>query len=130
MVLLTLRMEGALDPGTFFLRNVVILRKPLLNPECLFLSISVTMVGISNDEVTREDLFDRLVLGRLSLESQDVGAVDCDMMEPWCASEPTVVADGDEFTALAGGEVWAGDRPRSSASRRRLSSTSFSVVLE
>lgn len=75
-------MDGALEPGGFFLRKVVILRKPFLNPECLFLSISVTMVGISNDEVTREDLLDKLVLGRLSLESQEVGAVDCDIIEP------------------------------------------------
>lgn len=123
-------MDGVLELGAFFLRKVVILRKPLLSPECLFLSISVTIVGISKEDVTREDLLDKLVLGRRSLESQDVGAVDCDMIEPWCASELMVVAEGDEVTRFVDGEICTGERPRSSASRRRFSSTSFSVVLE
>lgn len=82
MVLFILAIDGVLEPDDFFLRKVVIFRKPFLNPECLFLSISVTIAGISKEDVTREDLLDRLVLGRLSLESQEVGAVDCDIIEP------------------------------------------------
>lgn len=83
IVLLMLAMEGVLEPDDLFFRKVVIFRKPLLNPECLFLSISATIVGISKEDITLEDLFDKLVLGRLSLESQEVGAVDCDMIDPW-----------------------------------------------
>lgn len=105
MVLFTLWIDGALELGAFFLRNVVIFRKPLLSPECLFLSISVMIVGISKEDVTREDLFDKLVLGRRSLESHEVGAVDCDIIEPWCTSELIVVAEGDEVTTLVGGEI-------------------------
>lgn len=83
IVLLRLVIDGVLEPDDLFFRKVVILRKPLLKPECLFLSISATIVGISKEDITLEDLFDRLVLGRRSLESQEVGAVDCDIIEPW-----------------------------------------------
>lgn len=74
--LLTLTIEGVLDPDIFFLRKFVILRSPLLKPACRFRSMSVTMAGISKCEPPRADLLDRLVLGRRSLEPQDVGAVD------------------------------------------------------
>jgi len=88
--------EGVLVPFVLLFLNPVILRKPLLKPECLFLSISVKIVGISILVPALEDLFDRLVLGLRSLEAQDVGAVEWDSIEPWFGSEDTVIVDKDE----------------------------------
>lgn len=123
-----LATDGVLEPGVFFLRKAVILRKLLRSPECLFGSVFTTLVGSSRPEIMLDDLFDKLVLGRLSLELHEVGAVDWDMIEPWRSSKSMVVADGEEAVAWVIGEVQTGDNPRSRASRCSLSSTSVSVV--
>lgn len=97
-------------------------------PECLFLSISVMMTGESCIAPTREDRLERLVLGRRSLEAQDVGAVDCETTELWFVSEEMVVADRDEVIAFTSGKVREGRMPRSRASRSKDSSTWDSVA--
>lgn len=74
--LLMLTTDGVLEPDVFFLRKFVILRNPLLKPVCRFRSISVVIAGISKFESAIPDFVERLVLGRRSLEPQEVGAVD------------------------------------------------------
>lgn len=112
-----------------FLKPVIFFN-PLRSPEYLFFSMSDSIEGTTEADGLFDDRLDRLVPGLCSLDAQDVGAVDCDMMEPrLVGSEETVVADKDDVILSTLFAICDGDIPRSWTSRARLSSISSSEVV-
>jgi hypothetical protein len=78
---------------------------------------------------TLVDTLELLVSGRLSLEEQEVGAVDWDIIEPCMLvdSESIVVSDVDDATASVSSIECGNSMPSLEANRCSSSSCSFSV---
>lgn len=106
-------MEGV-PVNSFFLLKPVIFLKRVPKPKRLR-SMSDWMVGaIDGARVwpTVEGFADKFVVGRTSLESQDVGAVDWEVMELFGVAEDIVVADREEATTGSSVGDRNGRRPR------------------
>lgn len=113
----TLIVEGV-PVSSFFFRKPVIFLNRVPKPKRLR-SMSDWIVGAMDGArvlPTVDGLVDKLVMGRISLESQEVGAVDWEVMELFGVPEDMVVADREEATMGSSAGDCKGSRPKLRAS--------------
>jgi hypothetical protein len=110
-------------------RPAILFRRPFRKPELRFLCVSDVKDGVSKPWAERPDLIEDCVLGRCSLDEQDVGAVDWDSSEECLLeSDSIVVAESEDIMPSISALIGGSSIPRDSASDCKASSRSSSVI--
>lgn len=129
LVLARLDVDGEPMSADLRLAKPVILSIPPLKPECFFLMTWDGKADAPEFAGTVDEQAETVCLSRYSLEEQEVGAVDCDIMDSCFGSDDAVVAETEDVLFCGTRAIISNDTPSAWASLRRESSRSSSVMV-